>query len=202
MKSTPRVQLHDPPRRCVAVDRREVMTGLRSGRVMARAWSQAVPGRQRQQAAWAFIKAAMDEYVEIVSRSASALIRITPPCIAVRFPLDKTVMKLARTVGQEAAELPIEQASYQISATYTAMVPSAIRSDLGMYYTPSALTGRLLDMAEEAGIDWNTARVLDPACGGGAFLLPVALRMREALARPPGRATLSQDHHAPAWLGD
>jgi adenine-specific DNA-methyltransferase len=36
-------------------------------------------------------------------------------------------------------------------------------------------------MAEEASVDWGTARVLDPACGGGAFLLPIASRMAKAL---------------------
>jgi adenine-specific DNA-methyltransferase len=54
-----------------------------------------------------------------------------------------------------------------------------------MYYTPPALTNRLLDMAEAAEIDWRTAKVLDPACGGGAFLLPVALRINRALEHLP-----------------
>jgi len=40
----------------------------------------------------------------------------------------------------------------------------------------------MLDMAEKSGIDWKGARVLDPACGGGAFLLPAAMRIRAALA--------------------
>jgi adenine-specific DNA-methyltransferase len=184
MKSALHLQLHQPSDNRTVVSGREV-TGLRFSRAMARAWSQAVPERQRQQAAWAFIKAAMDEYIEVVSHNAPAPIRTSPPRIAVRFPLDRTVMELARTVGREAAELPIEQAAYQVSATYTVLVPSTVRSQLGMYYTPLALTRRLLDMADEAGIDWKAARVLDPACGGGAFLLPVALRMREALAYLP-----------------
>jgi adenine-specific DNA-methyltransferase len=38
-------------------------------------------------------------------------------------------------------------------------------------------------MAEESGVDWRTARVLDPACGGGAFLIAVAERMVHALSR-------------------
>jgi adenine-specific DNA-methyltransferase len=50
-----------------------------------------------------------------------------------------------------------------------------------VYYTPPALTERLLDLVEEAGVDWGHGRVLDPACGGGAFLVPVAQRM---LAHP------------------
>lgn len=36
----------------------------------------------------------------------------------------------------------------------------------------------LQDMATEAGVEWGSAFVLDPVCGGGAFLSPVARRMR------------------------
>ena len=163
-------------------DRREIVTGLQSARVMSRAWSAGVPDRQRQQAAWAFIKAAIDEYIAIISRTSALPIQAPLPAIALTYELDHTVAELARSVGREAAELPIEQACFQLSATYTVLVPSSTRSKLGMYYTPPALTERLLDMAEEAGTDWCAARILDPACGGGAFLLPVALRMRKALA--------------------
>jgi adenine-specific DNA-methyltransferase len=171
-------------------DRREIVTELQSARLTARAWSLTVPERQRQQAAWAFIKMAIDQYIVLSTRTAAALPEITPLAIALTFPLDNAVIALARTVGREAAELPIEQACYQLSATYTALVPSCTRSALGMYYTPPALTDRLLDMAQEAGIDWGSAHVLDPACGGGAFLLPVALRMRNALGHLPPRAKL------------
>jgi adenine-specific DNA-methyltransferase len=165
--------------------RREIVTGLQSGRLMARAWSETVPERQRQQAAWAFIKTAIDEYIALTARKCVTSLKVTPPAIALTFTLDKTVVELARVVGQEAAELPVEQACFQLSTTYTALVPSSVRSALGMYYTPPALTQRLLDMAEEAGISWQTAHVLDPACGGGAFLLPVALRMRKAMQHIP-----------------
>lgn len=169
---------------------REIVTGIQSGRLMARAWSATVAERQRQQAAWAFIKTAIDEYVALTARKTGAPLRVTSPAIALTFTLDNPVVELARVVGQEAAELPIEQACFQLSATYTALVPSGTRSELGMYYTPPALTQRLLDMAEEAGINWQSARVLDPACGGGAFLLPVALRMREAVAYLPATKRL------------
>ena len=32
-------------------------------------------------------------------------------------------------------------------------------------------------MATDAGVDWSRCRVLDPACGGGAFMAPAALRI-------------------------
>ena len=182
MKATPHTRLAQVPKRRSARDSAEIVTGLQSGRIMARAWSLTVPERQRQQAAWSFMKAAIDEYVFVRARTLAAPIHITAPAIALGYPLDKTTIELARTVGEQAAQLPIEQACYQLTTTYAALVPATIRSALGMYYTPPALTGRMLDMAEESGIDWRTARVLDPACGGGAFLLPAALRIRKALA--------------------
>lgn len=168
------------PRRAVK-NSREVVSGLQSARVMARAWAASIPERKRQQAAWAFIKTAIETY----AHAAGAPIALKAPSIALTYALDAAATELARMVGVEAAQLPIAQASYQLSATYTVLVPAGTRSAFGMYYTPPALTDRLLDMAEEAGISWNTARVLDPACGGGAFLLPVALRMRAGLTRRP-----------------
>ena len=68
-----------------------------------------------------------------------------------------------------------------IGVLYTGMMPGGLRAQLGAYYTPPALCERLLDMATEAGVDWCSARVLDPACGGGAFLAPAARRMAESL---------------------
>lgn len=163
-------------------DSLEVVSGLQSARIMARAWGESIDERKRQQAAWAFIKAAIDEYVRELARRSGMAIIVSAPSIALTYQLDAAAIELARTVGHEAAQLGIEQACYQLSATYTVLVPAGTRSALGMYYTPPALTDRLLDMAAEAGIDWKSTRVLDPACGGGAFLLPVALRMRDALA--------------------
>ena len=64
---------------------------------------------------------------------------------------------------------------------YTGMMPDRSRAELGAYYTPPALCERLLDMATEAGVDWRSARILDPACGGGAFLAPTARRIVENL---------------------
>ena len=88
---------------------------------------------------------------------------------------------LAESIGDAAAELDLVDASYAIGILYTALLPDGQRAGLGAYYTPPALCDRLLDMATEAGVDWRSARVLDPACGGGAFLSPVAKRMAESL---------------------
>ena len=88
---------------------------------------------------------------------------------------------LAQSIGQAAARLNATAASYLIGVLYTTVIPARARAELGAYYTPPALCERLLDMATEAGVDWRSVQVLDPACGGGAFLTPVARRMVQSL---------------------
>lgn len=87
---------------------------------------------------------------------------------------------LAERMGEMAADLPPEQAIYEIGLTYNVMLPDEWRATYGVYYTPPILAERLLDQATQAGVDWATCRALDPACGGGAFLAPVARRMKDA----------------------
>ena len=86
----------------------------------------------------------------------------------------------SESIGRAAAGLDVLDASYMIGVLYTGMMPVRFRARLGAHYTPPALCERLLDMATDAGVDWRSARVLDPACGGGAFLAPVARRMAES----------------------
>ena len=97
---------------------------------------------------------------------------------------------LATRIGEAAAQLGALEASYSLGLLYTGMMPDRFRAEQGAYYTPPALCERLLDMAADAGVDWSSARVLDPACGGGAFLAPVALRMAESLKDVDAKAVL------------
>ena len=99
-----------------------------------------------------------------------------PPDLAVA-SLPVAAEDTALTIGRCAARLGVTDASYTIGLLYTGTIPEGLRAKLGAYYTPPALCDRLLDMATGAGVDWRSARVLDPACGGGAFLSPVAQRM-------------------------
>ena len=99
--------------------------------------------------------------------------------------------RLAKDFGTVVAQLDAMEAGYTIGLLYTAMMPDRMRAVLGAYYTPPALCEKLLDMAEDVGVDWSSARVLDPACGGGAFLAPVALRMADGVAeRLDAKATV------------
>lgn len=86
-------------------------------------------------------------------------------------------LELAKMTGDLIATFPVEDAGYLIGSIYTVMLPSSYRSEIGAYYTPPPLVARLLDLAESTGVDFSTSTAIDPACGGGAFLAPVALRM-------------------------
>lgn len=151
-----------------------------ASKVMARAWAQTHNAKDRVAGAHAFIAKAISSYAEAVTAGEEdGQIYGAPPSELLRHPLDDSAVNLATTMGTTAARLGPVEAAHAISAAYTAMLPGELRARYGIYYTPPALTRRLIAMATEAGVDWATCRVLDPACGGGAFLGPVALRMIE-----------------------
>ena len=164
-----------------AVPFRDPSLSLDTGRVMARAWSEQIRADRRQAAIWAFIAEAVSSYVVATREQGRSIVNVTPLSLPLTYILDTSAAELAKTVGRAAATFPMEAACYQLSACYTAMLPQEVRSAWGAYYTPPTLTDRLIDMAEEAGTNWATVTALDPACGGGAFLLPVALKMQQAL---------------------
>jgi adenine-specific DNA-methyltransferase len=157
----------------------------------ARAWAETIDDKKRQQAAWSFMKAAIDFYVSMRNQHLDYSLSIEPPEIALPYQLDLSARELARRLALEASKFPIADACHHLSSVYTGLVPSKLRSARGMFYTPTALADHLLQMASEAGVNWHEARVLDPACGGGAFLLPVALKIRQSMADCPAGELLS-----------
>lgn len=104
-----------------------------------------------------------------------------PPADRVRAVLPAGARQAAERAGAAAADLDGPTAGYLIGRIYSAMLPEDLRARFGVFYTPPALVARLLDRATAAGVDWCTARIIDPACGGGAFLAPVAQRIAEAM---------------------
>lgn len=97
-------------------------------------------------------------------------------------PLEHGSRSLAMSLGRVAARADPVTAGYFIGTTYAAAIPSELRSRLGVYYTPPAVAARLLDQVAAAGVDWRSCTVLDPACGGGAFLAPAAERIVKELS--------------------
>jgi len=146
-------------------------------RFVARAWSQTIAENRRTNQAALFARVA----IETFARHVAPGITLSAPFITPRGKLSVTDCQLAASLGREAAALPVIEGCHFLTSLYTTLLPGKERSALGAFYTPPALTQRLLDLASEGGVDWATARVLDPASGGGAFLLESAARMRRSL---------------------
>jgi hypothetical protein len=81
---------------------------------------------------------------------------------------------LVQRMGDAFTALPPAESGFLIGQLYTALLPDGLRKTLGAFYTPPALVDRLLELVAETGFDWRTGRVIDPACGGAAFLASVA----------------------------
>ena len=78
-------------------------------------------------------------------------------------------------------EMDFLEASYWLSSAYAMLTDESYRKKLAMFFTPTSLTRGLLDDLAAQGVDFGKHSFLDPACGGAAFLAPIAFRMREAL---------------------
>lgn len=148
---------------------------LASARVMARALATTFPVDHHLALARAFGVCLIQAWwrgltsVEIVPQELRSPLQQFPT-----EPLTEAAVALAETIGCAAAKFDAETAAYQIGLTYTSMLPADHRGEYGVFYTPPALTARLLDQVTAANVDWAKCRVLDPACGGGAFLAPIA----------------------------
>lgn len=85
-------------------------------------------------------------------------------------------------------------ATYMISSAYAQLCGNERRRKLAMFFTPPSLTERLLDDLSASGVDFAAHRFCDPACGGAAFLAPIAIRMRDTLRKRGASATEILDH--------
>ncbi|MHC3773856.1 HsdM family class I SAM-dependent methyltransferase [Pantoea agglomerans] len=104
---------------------------------------------------------------------------LPPPCLPFSYSLtnEEAVSAFVDFVkNQELLE-----STYWFSSAYAQLLEKDYRKQLAMFFTPPALTRRLLDDLSANGVDFANSSFCDPACGGGAFLAPIALRMREEL---------------------
>jgi adenine-specific DNA-methyltransferase len=151
---------------------------LASGRVLARALADHVTEDDRLFFARSFCRSIIAAFWSSVQGNGSPQIPLRGQFTNHRaFEVDEPAASLAVSMGKAAGRMDVIAASYGIGATYTALLPEETRSRWGVYYTPPTLVHRLLDEATTAGVDWRSCRVLDPACGGGAFLAPVAAKI-------------------------
>jgi len=160
---------------------------LESGRLTARTFATGRPDEARLALARSFCAHVTRTYWSEIQRQYGSPWPLHDPFGCPSDRLDGSAAPLAEEMGAAAARLDPILASYLIGSTYTVMIPDETRSRLGVYYTPPGLTRRLLRMATLAGVDWKTCRVIDPACGGGAFLAPVAAQIASENRHLPAR---------------
>jgi adenine-specific DNA-methyltransferase len=170
-------QLLDHRQKTGALSQETKRSELASARCMARAWAETIPECHRTNQAAMFARRALETFAAEKTRG----IKLESPIVEVCGELDETAHQLAQSMGRMAAVLPMFEGCHLLTGLYAILLPRSSRSALGAFYTPPALAQRLLDIATEGGVDWRTARVLDPSSGGGAFLLEAAARMRASM---------------------
>lgn len=146
---------------------------LQSGRVMAKAWAKTLDPAEHLQLAQFFLYKIIAAYWQVIHNRP---LRQWPlPVLQTTEPngkMDNSAIAVANAIGKAAARMEVITAAYQLGNLYTTVLPEGMRSTNGVFYTPPALTRRLIEMSVKAGVDWEKVSVADPACGGGAFWLP------------------------------
>lgn len=155
---------------------------------MARGFAQGLAEADRLLLVQVFCIGMVCSYWDAVVQTKGQPLKVKPPPLEMT-GVDPSAMKLAQEIGALVTQFPAAAAGYLIGSVYTVMLPDAMRSSLGAFYTPPSLSERLIDLAIAAGFDPSKHSACDPSCGGGAFLAPIAARMLEAT--PAGTPALT-----------
>jgi hypothetical protein len=78
------------------------------------------------------------------------------------------------------SKMDVLTGAYWISSGYSLLIDKERRKKQAMYFTSPHLAKRLLDNAGDCLL---RGPIVDPACGGAAFLAPAALRLAKALEK-------------------
>lgn len=92
-------------------------------------------------------------------------------------------------------------ATYWFASAYAQLAGEERRKEGAMFFTPPSLTKRLLDDLAANGVNFVARNFCDPACGGAAFLVPLAMRMRDALRLKRANPAEILDHVQKNLLG-
>jgi adenine-specific DNA-methyltransferase len=125
----------------------------------------------------AFAKSFCTAVVEQLWKRRAAAKKCTWPCRSKVTTEDGEFPNLVERLAHSAATMSNPRAGFLLGQLYTALLPEVTRKTLGAYYTPPPLVERLLNVIDEAGFDWSAGRVIDPACGGAAFLAFLAPKL-------------------------
>ncbi len=97
------------------------------------------------------------------------------------WPIEVGAAPLIKTIARRVARFDWSSPPTDVAATlYQTVIPAQERRDLGEYYTPRWLTKAIV---EEVVTDPVNQRVLDPACGSGAFIAECVEHFLKAAAQ-------------------
>jgi adenine-specific DNA-methyltransferase len=138
----------------------------------------------------AALKRLVDSKAASAEEVASALLfvwaqRIQPEMAPKRAPNNTAALvtdnRLLAFVGWLCTLDRFEEAAYWVATAYATLVGEETRTQRALYFTHPVLAERVIDDLLAQGASLTDDHWHDPACGGAAFLVPVALRMRSAL---------------------
>jgi len=95
----------------------------------------------------------------------------------------KHAQKSIDSIADFLAKHPLEEAAYFLSCVYAVLCDPTERRELAMYFTPPKLARHIIEGVQLQTSTFCEQRFLDPACGGAAFLLPVATILRDSLRK-------------------
>lgn len=81
----------------------------------------------------------------------------------------------------ELRKLSFVDAAFWLSCGYANWVGKASRKEKAMFFTPPKLAEKVIDVLIKDGASLKSHVWFDPACGGAAFIVPIAQRMRNCL---------------------
>ncbi len=90
---------------------------------------------------------------------------------------NKAIHKVAGFLVQQ----PLQESAYYLSCVYAVLCDPDYRRNLAMYFTPPALARHIVDCVATTSGSLRGVCILDPACGGAAFLLPAVMLLRDQL---------------------
>lgn len=105
---------------------------------------------------------------------------LRPPSLPRSTKLERTQALLA--FQEFLRQRPLLEACYWLSTAYAVLAGPEYRHELAMFFTPPSLTKGLLKDLEDQGADFARHTFFDPACGGAAFLAPVAQKIFASLS--------------------
>lgn len=106
------------------------------------------------------------------------------PYLAIRIPQGSKDLALKESVREFAewlrAQNTFNEAAYWLATAYAIWVGDETRTARSLFFTPPRLADRVISNLVCQGASLTDGHWHDPACGGAAFLVPIAQRMAQS----------------------